>query len=69
MYAHDLGEIVNGAIAAGLRIEQLREHLSCSFDPCGGVAVREVDGRFRFRLGGDPGFPIPMLFTLIASAT
>jgi SAM-dependent methyltransferase len=66
-YAHDLGEIVNAAIAAGLRIELLREHLSCAFDPRGNVAAREADGRYRFRLGTAPGLPIPMLFTLIAS--
>jgi SAM-dependent methyltransferase len=66
-YAHDLGEVVNAAIAAGLRIEALREHLSCAFDPRGGVAIREADGRYRFRLGGAHGFPLPMLFTLVAS--
>ena len=67
-YAHDLGEIVNAAIAAGLRIDLLREHLSCAFDPRGNVAAREADGRYRFRLGAGPGYPIPMLFTLVASS-
>lgn len=66
-FAHDLSEIVNGALDAGLRIERLFEHLSCAFDPRGGVAQRESDGRYRVRLGGPDGQPLPMLFTLLAS--
>ena len=66
-FAHDLGEIVSSAIDSGLRIERLLEHLSCAFDPRGNVAVREADGRFRVRLGGPSGHPIPLLFTLVAS--
>lgn len=66
-FAHDIAEIVNTALDAGLRIERLFEHTSCSFDPRGDVAERESDGRFRVRLGGASGEPIPMLFTLLAS--
>jgi SAM-dependent methyltransferase len=66
-FAHDLSEIVNGALDAGLRVERLLEHLSCAFDPRGGVAARESDGRYRVRLGGASGQPVPMLFTLVAS--
>jgi SAM-dependent methyltransferase len=65
VYAHSLGEIVNAAIAAGLRIDALDEHLDADADPRGMVAVREADGRFRVRLGGVQ--PIPLLFTLLAS--
>lgn len=68
-FAHDLAEVVNGALDAGLRIERLFEHLSCAFDPRGGVAERESDGRYRARLGGPSGEPMPMLFTLLASRT
>lgn len=66
-FAHDLSEIINGALDAGLRIERLFEHLSCAFDPRGGVAARESDGRHRARLGGPSGEPVPMLFTLLAT--
>jgi len=68
-FAHDLSEVVNGALDAGLRIERLFEHLSCAFDPRGGVAEREGDGRYRVRLGGTSGEPLPMLFTLLAART
>lgn len=66
-FAHDLGEVVNSAIAAGLRIDRLFEHTSCAFDPRGSLAEREADGRYRVRLGGKSGFPVPMLFTLVAT--
>jgi SAM-dependent methyltransferase len=65
VYAHSLGEIVNAAIAAGLRIDGLHEHLDVDEDPRGLVAVREADGRLRVRLGGTE--PIPLLFTLLAT--
>lgn len=69
-HAHDLGELVSTAVQAGLQVKQLREHLSCSFDPLGRLAKQEEDGRFRFRLGdgpAGPGYPLPMLFTLVAA--
>ena len=66
-FAHDLGEIVNTALDAGLCIERLFEHLSCAFDPRGSLAEREPDGRYRLRLGGAGGEPLPMLFTLLAA--
>jgi SAM-dependent methyltransferase len=65
VYAHSLGEIVTAAIAAGLRIDGLKEHLDADHDPRGLVAPREADGRLRVRLGGTQ--PIPLLFTLLAS--
>jgi SAM-dependent methyltransferase len=62
-YAHSLGELVNAAIGAGLRIERLEEHLELDFDPRGDFLTREDDGRFRARLDGEA---IPLLYTLIA---
>jgi SAM-dependent methyltransferase len=62
-YAHSLGEIVTAAVAAGLRIERLEEHLDVARDPRGGLLPREDDGRFRLRLGGEA---LPVAFTLIA---
>jgi SAM-dependent methyltransferase len=67
VYAHSLGEIVNAALAAGLRIDALEEHLDTDADPRGSVAVREADGRYRMRLGGVQ--PLPLLFTLRATRT
>lgn len=65
VYAHSIGEVVTAALAAGLRIDGLREHVDVGVDPRGTVAVREADGRSRVRLGGTE--PIPLLFTLVAS--
>lgn len=63
-FAHSLGEIVTAAVAAGLRVDVLREHLDSDFDPRGDVLAREDDGRFRMRVGG---LPAPVLFTLVAT--
>jgi SAM-dependent methyltransferase len=62
-YAHSLGEIVSAAVAAGLRIERLDEHLDAHRDPRGDLLAREPDGRLRLRLGGEA---LPLVFTLIA---
>jgi SAM-dependent methyltransferase len=62
-YAHSLGEIVNAAIGAGLRIERLEEHLDAARDPRGTVLAAEDDGRYRARVGGEA---LPLLYTLIA---
>jgi SAM-dependent methyltransferase len=67
VYAHSLGEVVNAAIGAGLRIDALDEHLDTDADPRGTVARREADGRYRVRLDGAQ--PIPLLFTLRATKT
>ena len=61
-YAHSLGEIVTAAVAAGLRIERLDEHLDADRDERG-VLAPEEDGRYRWRLGGQP---VPLAYTLIA---
>jgi SAM-dependent methyltransferase len=63
-YAHSLGEIVNAALAAGLKIEHLEEHVEADFDPRGSVLPREDDGRVRLRVSGEL---LPFLFSLIAA--
>jgi SAM-dependent methyltransferase len=62
-YGHSLGEVVTAAIAAGLRIDRLDEHLDSDFDPRGNVLPRGDDGRYRLSVGGEL---LPVLFTLIA---
>jgi SAM-dependent methyltransferase len=62
-YAHSLGELVNAAIGAGLRIERIEEHLDSDFDARGRFLAQEEDGRFRLRLDGEA---LPVEFTLIA---
>jgi SAM-dependent methyltransferase len=61
-YGHSLGEIVTAALDAGLRVVRLAEHLDSPLFT-GGRDVREEDGRYRLRLCG---FPLPLLYTLIA---
>jgi hypothetical protein len=65
-----LGETVNAAIAAGLSIVRLDEHVAAPFDPRGDLMTREDDGLYRWRIGtgkdGAAAEPLPALFTLIA---
>jgi SAM-dependent methyltransferase len=61
-YGHSLGEVVTAAVQAGLRVEDLEEHLDLAADPRGNVLAREEDGRYRLRLDGEP---LPVAFTLI----
>jgi SAM-dependent methyltransferase len=63
-YGHSLGEIVNAALAAGLKVEHLEEHVEADFDPRGDLLAREEDGRYRLRVDGEL---LPVLFTLIAA--
>jgi SAM-dependent methyltransferase len=69
-YAWSIGETVNAAIGAGLRVARLDEHVAAPFDPRGDVLRREDDGLFRLRLGVGAGGAgpeaLPVLFTLIA---
>ncbi len=69
-YAWSLGETVNAALDAGLRIVRLDEHVAAPFDPRGDILTREDDGMFRLRLGqgaeGERPEPLPILFTLVA---
>jgi len=62
LYAHALGEIVTAAVNAGLRVVALTEHLDSPVDSRG-WKTPDADGRFRFRIDGQP---VPMLFTLVA---
>ena len=64
VYAHSLGEVVNAAIAAGLRIDSLHEHLETDSDPRGNVLARAADGRYRLEVTGER---LPILFTLTAT--
>jgi SAM-dependent methyltransferase len=64
VYAHSLSEVVNAAIAAGLRIDALHEHLEADFDPRGSVLTQTGDGRFRLEVTGER---LPVLFTLLAT--
>ena len=63
-YGHSLGEVVNAALSAGLRIEHLEEHFEADFDPRGTLIAREEDGRYRARVDGEL---LPLLFTLVAA--
>ena len=63
-YGHSLGEVVNAAIAAGLRIDALHEHLDADRDGRGGLIPPDPDGRHRLRIDGEL---LPVLFTLLAS--
>ena len=76
-FAHSLGEVVTCARVAGLSTTYLEEHTSMSFDPRGMVGCPlEPDGRFRLRIGVGPvagdsrteAYPLPVLYTLIATA-
>jgi SAM-dependent methyltransferase len=64
VYAHSLGEVVSAAIAAGLRIDSLHEHLETDFDPRGGLLTRGADDRYRLEVTGER---LPILFTLTAT--
>jgi hypothetical protein len=65
-YAHSLGEVVTAAVAAGLRVLALREHLDSASSHRGDVLQPDDDGRFRLRLGGQL---VPLAYTLLAEAT
>jgi len=63
-FAHSLGEIVTAAVAAGLCVDVLTEHLEATQAPREHVLVREADGLLRLRVDSKP---LPILFTLIAT--
>jgi SAM-dependent methyltransferase len=63
-YAHSLGEVVNAALEAGLRVQRLDERLDAHHDPRGDVLAPEDDGRYRLRVDGET---LPLLFTLVAA--
>lgn len=72
-YAHSIGDVVNGAIRAGLRIDLLDEHTAIEINPRGDdVLQRGDDGRYRLLLGrgtnpGDPPEALPVFFTLLTT--
>lgn len=63
-YAHSLGETTTAAAAAGFRIDDMIEHLQCSFEHRDGIPQREPDGWWRLRANG---MALPLLFTLRAT--
>jgi SAM-dependent methyltransferase len=64
VYAHSLGEVINAAIAAGLRIDALHEHMDTDHDPRNLLIRGEEDARYRLEVSGER---LPVLFTLIAT--
>lgn len=67
-HAWSIGEVVSAAVRAGLAIERLEEHVDAPSDPRGGMLACEDDGRYRLRLAGPQSEPLPLLYTLIATA-
>lgn len=71
-YAHSIGEVVMGALRAGLATELLEEHTEIAFNPRGdSVLAVGDDGLHRFLIGrgtrpGEPPQPLPVAFTLVA---
>jgi len=70
-WAHSVGETVNAALGAGLRLDHLEEVLEADFDPRNGLLTRESDGKFRWRLGtgapGEPPPPLPVYLMVVAT--
>jgi SAM-dependent methyltransferase len=64
VYAHSLGDVVNAALAAGLRIQRLDEHLEADFDPRGDILTPTDEGRYELRVDGER---LPLLFALVAA--
>ncbi len=62
-WTHDLGSIVNKAIASGLKIEHLKEY-SFSFYKVWPTMTRDREGRWQL-----PGYEIPLIFELLCSRT
>jgi SAM-dependent methyltransferase len=63
-YGHSIAEVVNAALAAGLKIQRLDEHVDSDFDPRSDMLTPEDDGRYRLRVDGEL---LPMLFALVAA--
>jgi SAM-dependent methyltransferase len=72
-YAHSIGDIVTGAVRAGLRIDGLEEHVTSDIDPRGDQSlVRGDDGLWRLLIGrgreeGSVPEPLPVYLTLLAT--
>ena len=65
-WAHSLGEIVTAITGAGLRLEQLHEHLSTDRDDRPGVLTLGSDGRWRLQVWDQD---LPVLFNLTTMKT
>ena len=72
-YAHSIGDIVTGAVRAGLRVDVLDEHVASDIDPRNdGSLTRGDDGRYRLLLGrgraeGTDPEPMPVYVTFLAT--
>ncbi len=72
-YAHSIGEVVSGAVRAGLRIDLVEEHTAIEINPRGDDVLQQgSDGMFRLLIGrgsnpGDAPQPLPVMFTLLAT--
>jgi SAM-dependent methyltransferase len=72
-YAHSIGEIVTGAVRAGLRVDALEEHVAMAINPRGDSSVKQGDdGLFRLLIGrgrdeGSDPEPMPVFFTFLAT--
>lgn len=72
-YAHSIGEIVTGAVRAGLRLDLLDEHVAMEIHPRGDTSVQQGDdGLYRLLIGrgraeGSPPEPMPVYFTFLAT--
>jgi SAM-dependent methyltransferase len=62
-FAHSLGEIVTAAVAAGLRIVRLDEHLEGPVPISEAGTTPDPDGRYRLHITDQP---MPVFYTLIA---
>jgi SAM-dependent methyltransferase len=62
-FAHSLGEVVNAAVAAGLVIVELGEHLAVESDIGRHLLQRDEDGLLRWRADGQL---LPIIFSLRA---
>ena len=77
-FAHSLSEVVMAAADAGLTMTYLEEHVAMSFDPRGMQdAPLEADGQYRLRIGvggqsrdgREPAYPLPVLYTFLATVS
>jgi hypothetical protein len=75
-FAHSLSEVVMAAADAGLTMTYFEEHVAMSRDPRGmDDASPEPDGQYRLRIGvggqsrdgRDPAYPLPVLYTFLAT--
>ena len=74
-YAHSVADIVNGAVRAGMRVDQLEEHVASEINPRGDDVLQQgEDGLWRLLIGrgkheGDAPEPMPVYLTLLTTRT